>query len=82
MNVLEPQELFPGSFKPTPAHHFMALMHKKGLLLRCFTQNIDSLESQAGLPAEKVVAAHGRTFQLYTDFFEPLLLLDSGSEGE
>jgi len=53
------QELFPGSFKPTPAHYFMMLLHKKGLLLRCFTQNIDSLETQAGLPAEKVVFAHG-----------------------
>ena len=28
-------------------------------LLRCFTQNIDSLESSAGLPREMVVAAHG-----------------------
>ena len=32
------QELFPGNFKPTPTHHFMNLLHQKGLLLRCFTQ--------------------------------------------
>ncbi|GFH21624.1 deacetylase sirtuin-type domain-containing protein, partial [Haematococcus lacustris] len=52
-------ELLPGHFTPTPTHYFLALLHRKGLLLRCFTQNIDSLESVAGLPAEAVVAAHG-----------------------
>ncbi|GAB4819426.1 hypothetical protein N2152v2_006472 [Parachlorella kessleri] len=53
------KELFPGTFNPTPTHYFMRLLHKKGLLLRCFTQNIDSLEHQAGLPKDAVVAAHG-----------------------
>ena len=53
------QELFPGTFQPTPAHFFMKLLHDKGLLLRCFTQNIDSLENQAGLDKEQIVAAHG-----------------------
>ena len=57
--VLGCQELMPGTFEPTPAHYFMALLQKKGLLLRCFTQNIDSLEQLAGLPAEYIVAAHG-----------------------
>jgi NAD-dependent SIR2 family protein deacetylase len=51
--------LYPGVFKPTPAHYFVKLLHTKGLLLRCFTQNIDSLESAAGLPSEAIVAAHG-----------------------
>ena len=37
----------------------MKLLHDKGLLLRCFTQNIDSLENQAGLPKQEIVAAHG-----------------------
>ena len=37
----------------------MRLLHEKGLLLRCFTQNIDSLEAAAGIPADKIVAAHG-----------------------
>ena len=32
------KELFPGSYLPTPTHHFMRLLHDKGLLLRCFTQ--------------------------------------------
>lgn len=44
---------------PTPAHYFMRLLHEKGLLLTAFTQNIDGLEQLAGLPADKVVPAHG-----------------------
>ena len=53
------RELFPGTFAPTPTHYFIKLLHEKGLLLRCFTQNIDSLETLAGLPEDKMVAAHG-----------------------
>ena len=53
------QELFPGQYKPTPTHNFIRLLNDHGLLLRCFTQNIDSLETEAGLPKDKVVAAHG-----------------------
>ena len=53
------KELYPGNFKPTPAHYFIRLLEKKGLLLRCFTQNIDSLEREAGVSSDKIVAAHG-----------------------
>mmetsp|Transcript_7071 Transcript_7071/g.19396 ORF Transcript_7071/g.19396 Transcript_7071/m.19396 type:complete len:307 (-) Transcript_7071:186-1106(-) len=53
------REIWPGRYQPTPAHHFVSLLHKKQILRRCYTQNIDSLESLAGLPKEKVVAAHG-----------------------
>ena len=53
------RELWPGNFDPTPAHRFLTRLHAEGKLLRCFTQNIDSLESAAGLPADMVVAAHG-----------------------
>ncbi|KAL4436337.1 hypothetical protein ABPG77_009899 [Micractinium sp. CCAP 211/92] len=53
------KELFPGNYLPTPTHYFMRLLHDKGLLLRCYTQNIDSLEHQAGLPRSAVIAAHG-----------------------
>lgn len=53
------QELFPGTFQPTPGHYFIKLLHDMGLLQRCFTQNIDSLEHQAGLPKQQIVAAHG-----------------------
>ena len=40
-------------------HHFVALLEAKGVLTRCYTQNIDSLESAAGVTAAKLVAAHG-----------------------
>ncbi|XP_037773267.1 NAD-dependent protein deacetylase sirtuin-2-like [Penaeus monodon] len=53
------KELYPGSFAPTPSHWFIRLLHDKGLLLRHYTQNIDTLEHVAGLPADKVVEAHG-----------------------
>lgn len=53
------KELYPGQYRPTPTHFFLRLLHEKGLLLRCFTQNIDSLECVAGLPRNVVVAAHG-----------------------
>ena len=53
-------EMWPGEkYKPTLTHHFINLLHRKGALLRCFSQNIDSLETAAGLPADKLVAAHG-----------------------
>lgn len=51
--------LFPSQFKPTPTHHFIKLLQDKGLLLRCFTQNIDTLEREAGVLGEKLVEAHG-----------------------
>ena len=53
------RELWPGNFKPTPAHAFLKVLHDKQKLARAFTQNIDSLEAAAGLPSEAVVAAHG-----------------------
>jgi len=53
------QEMWPDKHNPTPTHHFIAELHARGKLLRCYTQNIDSLETRAGLPADKIVAAHG-----------------------
>ena len=35
------------------------MLHDRDKLLRVYTQNIDSLESAAGLPTDKIVAAHG-----------------------
>jgi len=35
------------------------LLSDKGLLLKLFTQNIDCLDREAGVPAEKIVEAHG-----------------------
>jgi NAD-dependent SIR2 family protein deacetylase len=42
-----------GNYQPTPTHHFIKLLHDKGLLLRCFTQNIDSLEHQVRMPLQQ-----------------------------
>nr|KAF6411742.1 sirtuin 2 [Rousettus aegyptiacus] len=53
------KELFPGQFKPTLCHYFIRLLKEKGLLLRCYTQNIDTLERVAGLEPEDLVEAHG-----------------------
>ncbi|KAF4509025.1 hypothetical protein G6O67_005337 [Ophiocordyceps sinensis] len=53
------KELYPGKFHPTVSHAFIALLARKGLLLMLFTQNIDCLERIAGVPADKIVEAHG-----------------------
>uniref|UniRef100_A0A3Q2XK32 Sirtuin 3 n=1 Tax=Hippocampus comes TaxID=109280 RepID=A0A3Q2XK32_HIPCM len=38
------KELYPGNYQPNLTHYFVRLLHKKGLLLRMYTQNIDGLE--------------------------------------
>ncbi|XRB14394.1 Sir2 histone deacetylase Hst2 [Pseudoscourfieldia marina] len=53
------RELYPGGVKPTAMHRFVSLLDEHQLLTRCFTQNIDSLETAAGLRKSMVVAAHG-----------------------
>ncbi|XP_039366905.1 NAD-dependent protein deacetylase sirtuin-2 [Mauremys reevesii] len=56
------RELYPGQFKPTVCHYFIRLLKEKDLLLRCYTQNIDTLERVAGLDQEDLVEAHGTFF--------------------
>ncbi|KAJ1917965.1 hypothetical protein H4219_002906 [Mycoemilia scoparia] len=53
------KELYPGNFKPTPCHYFIRLLQDKGILLRNFTQNIDTLERIAGVDPDKLVESHG-----------------------
>lgn len=53
------KELLPEGFKPTISHYFIRLLSEKGLLLRHYTQNIDTLERVAGLSSDKLVEAHG-----------------------
>ena len=53
------KELYPGKFRPTPTHSFIKLLSDKGLLGLCLTQNIDTLERRAGIPADKIIEAHG-----------------------
>ncbi|KAI9032374.1 DHS-like NAD/FAD-binding domain-containing protein [Hyaloraphidium curvatum] len=51
--------LTPGRHLPTMTHYFLALLEEKGVLRRIYTQNIDTLETLAGVPREKIVEAHG-----------------------
>ncbi|CAO3690084.1 unnamed protein product [Rhizopus stolonifer] len=53
------KELYPGRFLPTKTHYFIKLLQEKGLLLRNFTQNIDTLERLTGLDEEYIIEAHG-----------------------
>ncbi|KAF3686792.1 NAD-dependent protein deacetylase sirtuin-3, mitochondrial [Channa argus] len=53
------KELYPGNYQPNLTHYFVCLLHKKGQLLRMYTQNIDGLERLAGIPPEMLVEAHG-----------------------
>jgi NAD-dependent histone deacetylase SIR2 len=45
--------------RPTRAHAFLASLEAAGALLRVFSQNVDALEVAAGVPAARVIAAHG-----------------------
>ncbi|KAM9439353.1 NAD-dependent protein deacetylase sirtuin-2 [Clarias gariepinus] len=53
------RELYPGQFKPTVCHYFIRMLKDKGLLRRCYSQNIDTLERVAGLEGEDLIEAHG-----------------------
>jgi len=53
-------ELWPGlKHSPTITHSFIALLERKGMLLRNYTQNIDMLDILAGVSEEKTIEAHG-----------------------
>ncbi|CCE65614.1 hypothetical protein TPHA_0M00390 [Tetrapisispora phaffii CBS 4417] len=43
----------------SPLHSFIKMLQDKGKLLRSYTQNIDNLESYAGIKPEKLVQCHG-----------------------
>ena len=49
--------MWPGNYSATPTHRFIKLLHDKGQLVRCFTQNIDWRRRR--IAQEAVVAAHG-----------------------
>ncbi|XP_044115796.1 NAD-dependent protein deacetylase sirtuin-3, mitochondrial isoform X3 [Neovison vison] len=53
------KELYLRNYRPNIIHYFLRLLHDKGLLLRLYTQNIDGLERVSGIPASKLVEAHG-----------------------
>lgn len=51
--VLPPENMY------SPLHSFIKMLQDKGKLLRNYTQNIDNLESYAGIEASKLVQCHG-----------------------
>ena len=51
--------MFPEQYMPTYTHYFIKLLNNKGILLRDYTQNIDGLERQAGIPDSRLVESHG-----------------------
>ncbi|KAH9891561.1 DHS-like NAD/FAD-binding domain-containing protein [Cubamyces lactineus] len=53
------RELYPGRYRPSLTHTFVRLLADRGSLQTCFTENIDALERQAGVPVECLVEAHG-----------------------
>jgi len=57
--TLRAKDMLPGNFQPTMTHLFLKLLDERGLLYRLYSQNIDTLETQSGIPHDKTVLAHG-----------------------
>ncbi|CAI5757116.1 unnamed protein product [Candida verbasci] len=51
--ILPPEPMF------SPLHSFIKLLQDKNKLLRNYTQNIDNLESYAGINKDKLIQCHG-----------------------
>ena len=47
------------TWKATLSHYFLRLLHDKGMLQRLYTQNIDGLDFQLGLPSDLIIPVHG-----------------------
>lgn len=53
------KDILPDTDKFTPTHAFIRLLQDKGKLLTNYSQNIDNLESKAGILPEKLIQCHG-----------------------
>ncbi|WWC59658.1 uncharacterized protein I303_102218 [Kwoniella dejecticola CBS 10117] len=51
------KQIYPSNFIPSQCHRWIKMLDDKGYLLRNYTQNIDTLESLAGV--ERVLQCHG-----------------------
>ncbi|TFY83650.1 hypothetical protein EWM64_g372 [Hericium alpestre] len=51
------RQIYPSNFIPSPCHRFIKAIEDKGQLLRNYTQNIDTLETLAGV--RNVLQCHG-----------------------
>ncbi|KAG9104242.1 NAD-dependent histone deacetylase sir2 [Ceratobasidium sp. 370] len=50
-------QIYPSNFIPSPCHRFIKLLENRGKLLRNYTQNIDTLETEVGV--KRVLQCHG-----------------------
>jgi NAD+-dependent protein deacetylase SIR2 len=53
------KDILPATNRFTPTHAFIRLLQEKGKLLTNYTQNIDNIESMAGILPEKLIQCHG-----------------------
>lgn len=52
-------DILPDLEKWTPTHEFIRLLQEKNKLLTNYTQNIDNVESHAGISKQKLIQCHG-----------------------
>ncbi|KAI9644685.1 NAD-dependent histone deacetylase sir2 [Ciborinia camelliae] len=53
------RDMLPSTVEYSPTHQFIWLLQNKGKLLTNYTQNIDNIESNAGILAENLIQCHG-----------------------
>ena len=53
------KEFISKKYLPSPSHYLSVLFNKKGLLMKYYTQNIDSLDLTAGLSPPFLIECHG-----------------------
>ncbi|RDW66217.1 hypothetical protein BP6252_09852 [Coleophoma cylindrospora] len=53
------RDILPSTDRFTPTHAFIHLLQQKGKLLTNYSQNIDNIESIAGILPEKLIQCHG-----------------------
>ncbi|XP_019644724.1 PREDICTED: NAD-dependent protein deacetylase sirtuin-1-like [Branchiostoma belcheri] len=49
--------IYPGQYTPSRCHRFIRQLEEQGKLLRNYTQNIDTLEQEAGI--QRIIQCHG-----------------------
>lgn len=55
-------------WRPTLGHYFIRVLQDKGILKRLYTQNIDGLDLDIGLPSESIVHLHGNLGSINCEF--------------
>ncbi|CAD6446654.1 fef2e5aa-ec31-4d9a-8383-4bed8bb878c8 [Sclerotinia trifoliorum] len=53
------KDILPSVLRFSPTHQFIKVLQDKGKLLTNYTQNIDGIESAAGILPEKIIQCHG-----------------------